>query len=135
MDPASELEMVAGSGIQGNADRGGARQVTVIREEDFAEVERELGRPVDPAVRRANVLVRGVELRGSRGKVLRVGPCRILIGGETVPCERMDEAVPGLREALRPGWRGGCYGRVLTGGRVRVGDEAHLEEGTPEHPG
>lgn len=132
MDPAEEIEMLAGSGIPGNADRGGARQVTVIREEDFHAVGRELGTPVDPAARRANVLIRGVDLRDTRGRVLRLGSCRILIGGETVPCERMDEAVPGLRGALRPAWRGGCYGRVLTGGRLRVGDEARLEEGTSE---
>lgn len=132
MDPAEEVELVADSGIPGSADVGGTRQVTVIREEDFLAVSDELGRRVDPAVRRANVLVRGVELQGAREMTLHLGPCRILIVGETVPCERMDEAVQGLRDALRPDWRGGCYGRVLTGGRVRVGDEARLGPGTSQ---
>lgn len=127
MDPAEEVELVADSGIVGNADRGGARQITVIRDEDFQSVSREMGHAVDPALRRANVLVRGVELRRTRGMILHLGPCRIQIVGETVPCERMDEAVPGLRAALRLDWRGGCYGRVLTGGPVRVGDHARVQ--------
>lgn len=126
MDPRPSLELTD-EGVRESADRGRARQVTIIREEDFRTVEEELGRTVDRSFRRANVLVRGVELEGTRGRILRLGKCRILIGGETVPCERMDEAVPGLREALRTSWRGGCYGRVLDGGSVHLGDEAWLE--------
>lgn len=131
MDPVHWMEMVAERGIDGNADQGGFRQVTVIQEEVFEALRDELGSSVDPAMRRANVMVRGVDLRNSRGKILNVGPVRIQIRGETVPCERMDEALPGLRAALAPGWRGGCFGRVLLGGPVRVGDAVHLEDAPP----
>jgi MOSC domain-containing protein YiiM len=34
----------------------------------------------------------------------------------------MDEALPGLREALRPNWRAGVYGEVLNDGEIAVGD-------------
>lgn len=129
MDPTDQVEMVPNMGIRGNADQGGSRQVTVIQEEVFDVLEDALGPRVDPAMRRANVMVRGLDLRESRGKILHLGDCRILLGGETVPCERMDEALEGLRDALRPEWRGGCFGRVLSGGRVRIGDPARLAEG------
>ena len=129
MDPAPVVELVPEAGIRGNADQGGFRQVTIIQEEVFDRLRESLDPRVDPGMRRANVLVRGVDLRHSRGKVLHVGECRILIRGETVPCERMDEALEGLREALRPEWRGGCFGRVVSGGPVRVGDEAWLSDG------
>ena len=128
MDPADAVEMVAEKGIVGNANQGGWRQVTVIQEEVFEALDGELEGRADPAMRRANIMVRGVDLRESRGKILRIGECSIHIRGETVPCERMDEALPGLREALKPGWRGGCFGRVRAGGRVRLGDPVWLEE-------
>ena len=51
------------------------------------------------------------QLAHTRGRVLRVGPCRLAIGGELTPCERMDEAAPGLRAALQPDWRGGVLRR------------------------
>jgi len=39
----------------------------------------------------------------------------------------MDEASPGLREALEPDWRGGVCCRVLKGGLIAVGDEVTLQ--------
>lgn len=132
MDPSPAVEMRTEQGIVGNANQGGFRQVTVIQEEVFDALRERLGPALDPAMRRANVMVRGVDLRHSRGKILHLGPVRILIRGETVPCERMDEALPGLRSALEPDWRGGCFGRVIEGGAVRVGDQARLEEPPPE---
>ncbi len=83
---------------------------------------------MDPSARRANLLVRGVELAASEGRVLAVGSCRILVRGETRPCDRMDEAADGLQEALRPEWRGGVYGEVLEGGELSVGDPVGWEE-------
>lgn len=122
MDPATEVLMEAGTGIVGNADRGGRRQVTLIEAEVFQALGDELGIAVDPAVRRANVLLRGVRLEGTRERVLAVGEVRLRIRGETRPCERMDEAVSGLRAAMDPQWRGGAYAQVERGGTVRVGD-------------
>ncbi|HEU5163226.1 MAG TPA: sulfurase, partial [Thermoanaerobaculia bacterium] len=71
MDPASVANLVAGAGIAGNANQGGRRQVTVISEEAWSEALAELGVAVSPGARRANVLVRGIDLRESRGKILR----------------------------------------------------------------
>jgi MOSC domain-containing protein YiiM len=122
MDPKTTARLVAGRGIEGNANQGGKRQVTVISAEAWKRVSEELGRPADPSWRRANLLVSGVDLRESRGKMLRVGPVKISVSGETRPCERMDEACQGLRTVLASEWRGGVFGEVLDDGEVSVGD-------------
>lgn len=114
--------LVAGSGIDGNADRGGRRQVTILSAERWAEIMAEVGAGLDPGTRRANLLVSGIDLAESRGRILRVGPCELRVRGETRPCERMDEALPGLREAMRARWGGGVFAEVVTGGEVAAGD-------------
>jgi MOSC domain-containing protein YiiM len=123
MDPVPSATLVAGRGIVGNADQGRRRQVTLLEEELWTRVVSELGGATPPAARRANVLVRGVALAGTRGRVLRIGGCRVRIRGETLPCERMDEALPGLQAALRAApWGGGAFAEVLDDGEIRVGD-------------
>lgn len=127
MDPVQDAELIAGRGIAGNANRGGKRHVTIIDEKAWADACKELGEAVDPSIRRANVMVRGIDLARSRGRFLRLGNCRIRIYGETTPCERMEEARAGLRAALRPEWRGGAFGEIVEGGTIRVGDRAEWE--------
>lgn len=128
MDPVAQAELVAGQGIVGNADQRGRRQVTLIEEEVWQALMAELGGDLPPATRRANLLLAGVALAESRGRVLALGPCRIRIYNETKPCERMEEALPGLRDAMYPDWRGGAYGEVLVGGLVALGDAASWED-------
>jgi MOSC domain-containing protein YiiM len=122
MDPVEGAALLAGLGLDGSANRGGRRQVTVLSAEAWERATAEVGIALNPAARRANLFVRGLDLRESRGRTLVVGMCRILVGGETTPCYRMDEAAQGLQEALRPEWRGGVFGQVVEGGSVRVGD-------------
>lgn len=122
MDAVDRAELVAGRGLRGNANQGGKRQLTIMTEEAWNDAVRELGIEVDPSARRANVMVRGVDLENARGKLLRLGACVVRIYGEVTPCERMDEAQPGLRAALRPHWRGGAFGEIVEGGTIAVGD-------------
>jgi MOSC domain-containing protein YiiM len=127
MDPVDAGSLVADKGLLGNANYGGRRQITIVSAERWAELSRALGADIDPGARRGNLLVSGVELMESRGRVLRVGRCRLAIGGETRPCERMDEAHPGLQEAMRARWGGGAWAQVLEGGEIRVGDAVAWE--------
>ena len=124
MDPVLFAEAIAGRGLSGNADRGGKRQVTIIDEARWREACADLGVEVDPGARRANVMLRGLDLENTRGRSLRIGGCVVRIYNETRPCERMDEAQQGLREILKPRWRGGAYGEIVEGGVIRIGDRA-----------
>lgn len=124
MDPVGEATLLAGQGIVGNADQGRRRQVTIIEEEIWGDLMEETAGDLDPSARRANLMIRELPLRGSRGRVLQIGGCRIRILGETKPCERMEEAHRGLRAAMYPDWRGGAFGEILEGGTIRLGDAA-----------
>ncbi|MBX7223205.1 MAG: MOSC domain-containing protein [Blastocatellia bacterium] len=122
MDPFSEAELRIGEGIVGNANQGGRRQVTLIDEAAWANATETLPVVIAPFQRRANLMISGLSLFESRGRILSIGSCRIRINGETRPCERMDEVFRGLKQALEPNWGGGAYGEVLVGGVIRVGD-------------
>jgi MOSC domain-containing protein YiiM len=126
MDPVDDAEAITGRGLVGNADQGRRRQITIIDEAAWREAASETGHDVDPSKRRANVMLRGIPLAGSRGRLLRLGPCLVRILGETRPCDQMEEAQRGLREALSPNWRGGVFGEIVEGGALRVGDRAEL---------
>jgi MOSC domain-containing protein YiiM len=127
MDPVKEALLVEGLGVEGSVGRSRRRQVTILERENWDRFMRELGGSIDPGARRANVLVSGIALENTRDRVLRIGGARILVGGETTPCERMEEALPGLQEAMRPNWGGGVFGQVITTGLVAIGDIVEWE--------
>ena len=122
MDKTNSATLIAGKGLVDNANQGGKRQVTLIEEEVWQRHMEKLGASVEPSARRANLLVSGLPLVNSRGRVLQVGPCRLRIAGETKPCERMDEACPGLKNVMWDTWGGGAYAEALDNGEICVGD-------------
>jgi len=125
MDPVARADAVAGEGLVGNADFGAERQVTIVECEVFAALPTQIRQVIDLSARRANFMVSGIRLANTRDRVLQIGACRIQIRGETKPCHRMDEACPGLQDALKPNWGGGAWGDVLDGGEIRVGDRVN----------
>ena len=127
MDAKSSAILLPGKGLEGSVGRSSRRQVTIIEREVWDALMRETGSDAPPSTRRANLMVSGIRLADTRKRVLRVGNTRLEIAGETKPCERMEEAVPGLRAAMSASWGGGAFAKVLSGGEVRVGDEVDWE--------
>lgn len=128
MDYVEQAIMQAGQGLVGNANQGGRRQVTILERENWAELMTEVAGALPPSARRANLLIRGLSLSRSAKRVLRIGSCRIRILGETRPCERMEEAWPGLQAAMSRAWTGGAFGEVLDDGEILVGDPVRWED-------
>ena len=89
----------------------------------------ELGVDHHWSVRRANLLVEGLDLPQRPGALVRIGESVVLeIMIECDPCSRMEEIEPGLKAALTPDWRGGALARVIEGGDIRLGDSIRVEE-------
>lgn len=113
---------VTPEGIEGNAWASTARRITLLFQEQWDEVQRELDATIPWPTRRANVLVAGLHPRQLLKQRVRLGDVELDIHGETKPCERMDQAHDGLKNALKPDLRGGVYGSVVRPGQIRVGD-------------
>lgn len=136
-----ELPRAAVTAENGVADdlrgRPGRRQVTVLSLEAWQAACAAAGRPELPwTARRANLLVTGIDLAslaavnqaaGADGAVLRIGAVELEVTGETAPCERMEEACPGLLAALAVGGRGGVTCRVRRGGELAAGDPVQAQ--------
>src|SRR5688500_14813466 len=122
MDPVDSARAIANQGLAGNVDRSRRRQVTLLEREVWDAMMQRLKGDADPVRRRANLLLEGVRLKESRDRILQVGAVRLRITGETKPCERMEEVVPGLEKALYPDWGGGAFAIVLDDGEINIGD-------------
>ncbi len=123
--------MVSHAGLLGDhrAKRGSDRQVTVLSREAWNAACSEVGNPDLPwTTRRANLLITGRTFGPEDvGRRLRIGSVVLEITGETDPCSRMDEQVPGLTKALTPDWRGGVTCRVLESGELTPNLEVFIE--------
>jgi MOSC domain-containing protein YiiM len=128
MREVDDLSLVVGHGIEGNADASGRRQVTLIDRERWDRACADLEADIDPALRRANVLIDGIDLVGSRGRTLSIGGARLRIGGENRPCRLMDDFHPGLQMALDLDWGGGAYATVIVSGTIDVASDVRWAE-------
>ncbi len=128
MKPYPSANLVADKGMREDASFGSKRQITIIEESVWNSVNANLGANLPPETRRANLLIRGLNLKETEGKVLQIGACRVKIRGETKPCELMDQFFDGLRGGLKPDWNGGAWGDVLDSGKISIGDPVRWVE-------
>lgn len=130
MQEVSEATVSEENGLEGNIRQPERRRVTLIGREGWEAAQAELGGNLPWHTRRANILVEGLDLGPLIGKSVRVGEIELAINGETEPCGLMDTFQPGLQEALKPDCRGGIYGSILKGGRVKTGDTVAVLPGS-----
>jgi MOSC domain-containing protein YiiM len=125
--PVSTARAVRDQGLEGDHAVGGRRQVTILSREAWEAACRDFGQQVDPSVRRANLLVSGLDLAGTIGATLQIGGAQIDVTMETRPCELMDDGGRiGLCAALSPARRGGVLGVVREGGAISIGDPVEV---------
>ena len=108
------------------------RQVTVVSQEAWDNACSDLGQEVSWTLRRANLLVSGIDLENSKNQYLRINDVILQITGETKPCSRMEQQCEGLQNALTPEWRAGVTCSVVKGGNIKNGDVVEKMEDIDE---
>ena len=110
-----------------------AKCVHIVNLASVRELERTLGRPVDPLRFRANLYLEGVEPWaefGWMGKEIEVGDARLAVFARTTRCEATNvDPARGVRDMAVPAhlqrtWGHqdfGIYAKVVTGGEISVG--------------
>ena len=127
METASEVLVTVEAGVEGDCHGTvPGRQVTVISADSWRDACRDLGMEVPWTKRRANLLLTGIDLRDTVGARISVGDVQLEITEENPPCRVMDIQQHGLRNALKADWRAGVSCRVLSGGKIKVGDVVQL---------
>jgi MOSC domain-containing protein YiiM len=127
METPNEVLVTIEAGVQGDCHGSEPdRQVTVISADSWRDACRDLEMEVPWTKRRANLLLGGIDLRETKGALISIGDVQLEVVCENPPCRVKDIQQDGLRKALRPGWRAGVSWRVLTGGKLRVGDSVRL---------
>ncbi len=122
MREVGEAACSVDGGLEGDPASSVDRGITLLSSQQWRQVTAELGVDLPWWTRRANVLIECDGLGALIGQTVRIGAVEVRVVDETQPCGLMDKLHPGLRAALKPDYRGGVHGRVVTGGVIRVGD-------------
>lgn len=102
---------------------GSGRQVTLISQEYISQIAHQLHkRHIDPALLRRNLVISGMNMNLLRYQQIQIGEVILELGALCHPCVRMDEALGEGGQAAMYGY-GGLCAKVISGGRLSVGDE------------
>lgn len=115
------------SGDHAGSRRSKKRQVTLIQYEHLVAVAGMLHQqqPIDPALTRRNIVVRGINLLALRDQVFQIGEAVLEATGLCYPCSRMEQTLgPGGYNAMRG--HGGLTATILTSGVIALHDPVSL---------
>ncbi len=135
MRPVVAAHAVAGRGLSGDRygeGRGSGTgwdecQLTLIAAEDLEDARMRFGVGVLAGEHRRNLVTRGLGFALLEGRRFRIGSAVLAYDRPRPPCRYIATlTVPAMTEALAG--RGGICARILTGGRIAVGDPIELIE-------
>lgn len=118
---AVDRAQAALSGLAGDHARAGRRAVTLIQAGHLPVIAALADlREVPPETLRRNLVVSGLNLSATRGRVLAIGAARLRVTGPCAPCSRMEHALgPGGYNAMRG--HGGWCAEILASGDIETG--------------
>lgn len=124
MRAVDSADIVDVTGLDGDRYAGGSgkRAVTLIQAEHLPVIAALCGHSaIEPSTLRRNLLVSGIPLVALKGLQFRIGGAVLEGTDDCDPCSRMEDALgEGGYNAMRG--MGGITARVITPGRIAVGD-------------
>ena len=129
MQPISEVRVNSGTGLEGDrfSSANNKREVTLIQQEHLVVVESIMGKPVDPAWLRRNIVVKGINLLSLKNQVFQIGDVVLKGTGNCYPCSKMERALgAGGYNAMRG--HGGLTASVEKSGSIKIGDRVAMVE-------
>ena len=127
MDPQVRATLVAGQGLLGNANQGGKRQVTILAKETWDRITSGLPEAPDASVRRANLLVSGVDRYALAAGCCAWAGTASASTARRVRASRWRPPWPGCRRACRAVERRRVRSEPEDGD-ITVGDRVSIEE-------
>lgn len=119
--------MAASRNTLGSNRQASNRQVTLIQAEHIAVIAAFLGKPIDAALLRRNLVISGINLLAAKSLFkdqpmhLKIGEVVLEITGPCEPCSKMEATLgKGAYNAMRG--HGGVNARVITGGELTLGN-------------
>lgn len=129
LNVVSTVQAEAGRGLHGDhrMDKtpGSGRQVTLISREFIAQIEATVGRAIDPAELRRNIVIAGVNLNALRYQRIQIGTAIFEVGALCDPCERMEKTLGRGGFVSMMGYGGYCC-KVVQSGQINQGDEVQI---------
>ncbi|NOQ75103.1 MAG: molybdenum cofactor biosysynthesis protein [Crocinitomix sp.] len=102
------------------------RQVSIMSKESWDLACQELGSKLHWTMRKANLMISGIDLENSTGSILKIGDFFLEITGPLRVGSGMEQQYAGLKKALTPDWRSGVTAKVVQEGIVHEDDEVLL---------
>ena len=133
LEALEQASITVAAGIDGDfhGTRTG-RQVSILFREGWEDACRDAGAELPWQTRRANLYVEGLDRPREAGGRISIGELVLQVTEETRPCAVMEAAFTGLRDAMRPDWRGGVLCSVVKGGEIREGDLVSYQRATAD---
>ena len=130
-----QVQAIAQQGLAGDRSSstpsrnplGSNRQITLIQAEHIAVISALVGKPVDVAKLRRNLVVSGINLLATKNLFkdqpmqINIGEVILQVTGACEPCSKM-EAVLGRGGYNAMRGHGGITAKIIRGGAISVGD-------------
>jgi MOSC domain-containing protein YiiM len=119
--PVSEITLVKGKGVKGDAHSGGERQVSLLAREEIDSFNKKMKTKIKPGMFAENITTEGVDFsKIGVGNMIRIGKALLEVTQIGKECHSGCSIKEATGSCIMP--KKGVFARVLEGATIRKGD-------------